>query len=151
MIPRPTEPVREGTAVQLARAAYFSLCDNPQSDELVSLGLWLLGDVGGASAAYALWRDLEGDLIRLWHLITDDWDDGDLDELPESVAERMAGVPSMWLLEARHEATRDRLICQVHTRVWAARYRARETARTAERKAHQAAVDAAIHPGGDAA
>lgn len=104
--PWTAQRVPAGTAENLARLTYFSLMDHPQTDELDTVALFLIGDVGPAPAARHLHQRLTDDLLRLWRLITADWLDTDLDDDPDDLDHyRTYGA----YLEHRRDVTVDRL------------------------------------------
>jgi hypothetical protein len=111
-----TQPVPPGTAIQLARLAHFADLDIPEADELKFTGYWILGAVGDPDQ---VWESLHDDAIRLWHLISDDWDDRDLDG-PDDLDE-----------DTRFERTRTRLETELEHAVWLARYSESERRRPA--------------------
>lgn len=114
------QTVRPGTAEQLARLAHFSALEHIQPEELDAVAHFLLGDVGDVTAKAGLWGQLREDCGRLWHLITDDWDENDLLDASEADEGLTAGQE----LDARHERTRDRLCSDIERRVYLARYAA---------------------------
>lgn len=126
----PAQPVRPGTAEHLARLAHFASLDLPEVDELDRVAQFLLGDVGGIREE--LWPQLkEHEARRLWHLIADDWDDRDLDELTEAQYEVLGLCTYKGEQEARHETTVARLVSEIERAVWLARVAAAGASRSA--------------------
>lgn len=116
------EQVRPGLAENLARLAYFRLMEHPQSDELDAVAMYLLGDVGDAMSKRDLWERVQPQCEHLWHLITDDWDDRDLDELTEAQAVRLPLTATEDDQQAlRHEATVSRLVFEIERDIHLAR------------------------------
>jgi hypothetical protein len=135
---RAPQPVRPGTAENLARLAHFRALDLPEADELDSVAYQLLGAVGDTNAKRELWEQIRvGDGRELWFLIAADWDDRDLDELTEEQYRRLEPADHAEELDARYEVTRDRLVHDIERTIWLARARAAE-------------IDAAVarHPAG---
>lgn len=125
-VPRPRViPVTNGTAEQLARVAHFRALEDTQPEELDFVALFLLGDVGDSADKWELWEQLRDDCGRLWHLITDDWDEADLDDPREADA----GLTAAQEEQARYERTRDRLCGEIERAIHVARYRAAEARR----------------------
>jgi len=146
--PFTVQPVPHGLAEQLARVAHFRELDHPEAHELNCVARFLIGDVGGRDAADLLWVQLRDDCLRLWHLVTDDWDDRDLDELTAAQYERL-GVCSYELEQhARFERTRDRLSSEIETAVHAARYRAVAARRASGHRDGALAAAVVRHPAG---
>jgi hypothetical protein len=142
------EPVRPGTAENLARLAQLRWQDTPDAYAADDVALWLLGDVGDATAKHALWELIRPYCRHLWFLISADWDDDDLDDLHPADAdryERDPGTTDGMVTDARWQATRDRLVTEIEGAIWTARYRAHEQRRAEQRRAHRAATDARIH------
>jgi hypothetical protein len=125
-----TQTVPAGAAIQLARLAHFADLDMPEAVELKFTGYWILGAVGDPAP---LWEALHDDAIRLWHLISDDWDDRDLDELPE--VDYFPGMAPQVAESVRYARTRTRLECEIEHRVWLARYDAMQSRLTPARGA----------------
>ncbi|TFV91375.1 hypothetical protein [Blastococcus sp. CT_GayMR16] len=121
-----TVSVRSGLAEQLARLAHFADLDLPEVQELDAVACFLIGDVGDATAKTELWEQLKaGDAARLWYLISDDWDDRDLDDAIDTDA----GLTREQEEQARYERTRNRLCSDIERTVYLARYRAAEARR----------------------
>lgn len=138
-----TAPVAPGTAENLARLSHFRGLEHTQPEELDAVAYFLIGDVGGAMRAATLWQQLcEHDAAQLWHLITDDWDDRDIDD----PIDEDAALTTPQELEARHERTVARLVWDIEQRISVARYDAAEAKRAAARRQHRADVEARIHP-----
>jgi hypothetical protein len=126
------EPVRCGTAEQLARLAHFRALNLPEVDELDAVACFLIGDAGDSQARRELWEQLRDDAERLFHLITDDWDSDDLDELTERQCMRLPLVAlEQEIVDARYAATRERLAADIEGTVRLARYTAAENRRNA--------------------
>jgi len=121
--------VQHGVAEQLARVAYFRTMEHPQADELDCVARFLLGAVGGREATDLLWSQLRDDCQRLWHLITDDWDDRDLDELTDGEWARSSFPSAGYEIDARYEKTRDRLTGEIESAIYRARVAAVEARR----------------------
>jgi hypothetical protein len=136
------EPVRPGTAENLARLAQLAWQDTPDAYTADEVAEWLLGDVGDRAA---VWDHLRPDCQLLWHLVSEDWDEDDLDSLTEQAAELYSFATVEQELAHRHTATRDRLVADIEGAIWTARYRAHEQRRAEQRRAHRAATDARIH------
>jgi hypothetical protein len=139
------EPVRPGTAEHLARLAQLRWQDTPDAYAADEVAVWLLGDVGNRAA---MWARLRPDCRHLWFLIAADWDEDDLDDLHPAAAdryERDPGTTDGMVIDARYEATRDRLVADIEGAIWTARYRAHEQRRAEQPRAHEAATDARIH------
>ena len=142
-----TTPVAPGTAEQLARLSHFRGLEHTQPEELDAVAYFLIGDVGGAMRAATLWQQLcEHDAAQLWHLITDDWDEFDLDEIPEAEWARSAFATQQQEIERRYEITRDRLTHEIEHAVHLARWDAFKAKQSALRREHKADVEARIHP-----
>lgn len=129
VITRRPQPVRPGTAEQLARIAHFRALDLPEVEELDIVAGFLLGDVGDVLHKQELWGQLQDDCHKLWHLLTDDWDDRDLDELTEAEYEASYFPSQGFETDARYEKTVARLAFCIDRDVWLARVEA--AARTA--------------------
>lgn len=129
-------PVPHGLADQLARIAHFRALDLPEVEELDAVACFLLGDVGDAVERLSLWDELRDDCEQLWHLITADWSDDDLDDLRDD-------DPAWWpftdaqVLECRYQQTRDRLEGDIETAVRRHRYAVVEARRAARTPVHQ--------------
>jgi hypothetical protein len=136
------EPVRPGTAENLARLAQLRWQDTPDAYAADEVAAWLLGAVGDRAA---LWSRLQADCQLLWHLLSEDWDEYDVDALTEQAAELCSFATVEQELAHRHTATRDRLVTEIEGAIWTARYRAHEQRRAEQRRAHGAATDARIH------
>jgi len=144
-VPFPTVSVQHGVAEQLARLSHFALLDLPEVHEISRVADFLIGDVGGAAQARRLWNELHADCHRLWHLISDDWDDRDLDELSFADARRMdPGATAEQELMVRYERTRDRLVADIEDRIGRGRYTAVEMRRVDA----EIASSMARHPAG---
>jgi hypothetical protein len=114
------EPVRPGTAEQLARISHFRVLEETQPEELDYVALWLIGDVGSSGLKWGLWEELrDGDAAKLWYLVSDDYDDRDLDELDAD--DFPIQGPEF---DERYQRTRDRLVHQIEERIRLARWRA---------------------------
>lgn len=130
-IPPPVEPVRNGTAEQLARIAHFREFEHTQPEELDAVAFFLIGDVGHPVDRDVLWASVREDCLSLWHLVTDDWTERDLDDVREADWSRFDFATSQQEIEHRYQITRDRLCCDIERAVWLARYAAAEARRTA--------------------
>jgi hypothetical protein len=142
------EPVRPGTAENLARLAQLRWQDTPDAYAADEVAVWLLGDVGWHPTPTELWERLQPDCLLLWHIVGNDWDDTDLDDLHPADADRYdrdLGTTDGMVTDARYEATRHRLVADIEGAIWTARYRAHEQRRAEQRRAHEAATDARIH------
>jgi hypothetical protein len=129
------QPVRAGTAENLARLAHFRSLDLPEADELDAVAFFLLGDVGDTNAKRELWDAIrDGDGQALWYLVADDWDDRDLDDLTETQCTRLPLTATEdEVTQLRYEVTRERLIGDVERTVWLARFRAAEITASMQR------------------
>lgn len=126
------QPPIHGLAEQLARLAHFTQLDLPDVAELDALALHLIGDAGSPDRCRDLWQQLkEGDAGKLWHLLIDDWDDRDLDEIPERDWTRYSFATVQQEEEHRYAVTFHRLCGQIESEVAYARLAAREDARKA--------------------
>ena len=76
------QPVRHGTAETLARLLHFrALTDAlPDAHELDPAIRFLLGPVGDHGLVV---EQVSDELDQLWSLVTEDWSESDLDEIPE--------------------------------------------------------------------
>jgi hypothetical protein len=127
-----TEPVRPGTAEQLARCWYLRGSQMADAAEIVDdLASFLMGPVGGHGAAHDLWWSLDGDLRLLWNLMDGGWQPDDLDELSEDDWARHHFPSAEAELLVRYERTRTRVAAGVESAVRIARYRAAEESRAA--------------------
>jgi hypothetical protein len=114
--------VANGTAEQLARLAHFQAMEETQPEELEAVALFILGRVRRDVVDRVLfWADLQPDCEQLWHLITDDWDDRDLDEVPEVDWARFDFATAEQELAHRHERTRGRLVDEIELAIAVAR------------------------------
>lgn len=127
--PPPVEPVRNGTAEQLARVAHFRDFEHVQPEELDAIAHYLIGDVGDPIDRDVLWAELRADCLTLWHLVTDDWSERDLDEVPEADWARHEFATGQQEIAHRYQITRDRLCLDIERAVWLARYTAAEARR----------------------
>jgi hypothetical protein len=124
------EPVAHGTAEQLARVAHFrNLTDTlPEAHELDPLCSFLIGRVDE-------WADLMGELTdeldQLWSLITEDFDNDQLDELTEADWERHSFATQQQELDFRYSATIARLVGDIEGHIWLHRVVHTERARIA--------------------
>lgn len=107
-------PVRPGTAENLARLAHFrSFEDHPQVDELDQVAVFLIGHVGPQPGPFVLWEQLRGDLLHLWHLITDDFTEADCDELSDDEEDRERFSSWGAYMDRRREVTVTRLSFEI--------------------------------------
>jgi hypothetical protein len=136
------EPVRPGTAENLARLAQLRWQDTPDAYAADEVAEWLVGAVGNRAA---MWARLRPDSRHLWFLVSEDWDEDDLDSLTEQECELYPFATVEQELAHRHTATHDRLVADIEGAIWTARYRAHEQRRAEQRRAHGAATDARIH------
>lgn len=128
---RPTsilEPVTHGLAEQLARIARFRNLEHIQPEELDEVAFYLIGRVDDRAG---VWERIQDDCNRLWFLITNDWDDRDLDEIPEADWARYSFSTAQQELDHRYEITRARLEHEIESAVRLARYRTAEAVRSA--------------------
>lgn len=127
------EPVRYGTADQLARLAHFAGLEDVQPEELDEIAYWLIGGPGVPLAdRQACWQRIQTDCNTLWHCITDDYEpELDLDELPEDLWRTEHFATAADELERRLEITVERLRAEIEHAVWLSRYCATEARRTA--------------------
>jgi hypothetical protein len=122
-------PVWHGTAEQLARIAHFRGLERTQPEEFDALAYFLLGDVGDAFTREALWANLEPDLLKLWHLVTSDWEEDDLDEVPEADWVRYSFATVAQETDHRYQITRDRLTHEIEHLIHLSRLAAVEARR----------------------
>lgn len=122
-------PVRTGTAEQLARIAWHRGLEAADPTELDSVALFLIGPGGSVQARLDLWENLRDDCLHLWHLITADWDDADLDELTDQQWDDLFLVDRHAEEAARHHITVNRLIGEIEGAIWRHRYTAAERER----------------------
>lgn len=110
-------------ADQLARLSHFTALDLPEVRELDEVACWLIGRVHCASV---VWADLRPVAEHLFRLISDDWDDDDLDDARD-------GDPILTddEVEARHTRTVERLRCEIDNVIGFARLRYAELSRSA--------------------
>lgn len=127
----PNVPPIPGMAEQLARIAHFRSLDHPEAAELDAVVFWLAGPQVPLVDAAVLWSELREPAEHLWHLITGDWDEDDLDELSESDWLRYSFATQQQEVDHRYHATRDRLVDEIESSVALARLMARETQRAA--------------------
>lgn len=126
-------PMCPGTAEHLARLLHFrGLADAlPEAHELDPLLRHFLGAVTDPAEVL---EHLHDELDHLWSLITEDFDDDQLDELTDADWDRHDFANQQAELDHRYALTRDRLAHDVETyvrmaREWHAQQRA-EDART---------------------
>lgn len=119
--PFTAQPVTAGLAESLARCAYFRLLDHPQADELDVVARYLIGNVGDPEASRDLWRQLQPTCEHLWHLITDDWTERDLDELTDAQWEALVLPTHETELDTRRENTIARLAGEIEGAILAHR------------------------------
>jgi len=112
------DAVAHGTAEQLARIHHFRQLDLPEAHELDDVMRFLIGQVTD-------WRQvvehLGDDLDQLWSLLTQDFDDAQLDELTETDWERHSFSSYQQEVEHRHTMTVTRLVDSVEGEVHLAR------------------------------
>ena len=125
--------VRHGTAEQLARVVHFrGLTDTlPEAHELDPVIRFLLGAVTDPAEILG---HLHDELDQLWSLITEDFDDDQLDELTEADWARHSFSHHQQEIDHRWAATVERLSSDVESyirmaRQWHAQQRI-EAART---------------------
>lgn len=104
-----------GVADQLARLSHFRALDLPEVEELDHVIYHLIGAVHCPSA---VWRDVRPVCEHLFRLISDDWDDRDLDDPRDDDP-----ILTDHEIEARHTRTVERLRCEVLNQVRFARSR----------------------------
>lgn len=127
------QPVRSGTAEQLARLAHFrglavrpDGTDDPDAGEIDTIAHWLIGDAGMPLAdRQTCWRQIRPLAEHLWVFVNDDWDEDDLDPMSVQEAELPAGHG--W--DSCADRTRERLTAAIEQQVWLTRYRAAEARR----------------------
>lgn len=144
-VPGRPMPVQHGLAEQLARIAYFAVLELPEAGELNEVAAFLIGDVGEALDRAMLWDQLQEPAIQLWHLVTDDWDEGDLDEIPEADWQRFDFATQQQEIDHRYTLTRERLADEIEHAIRRSRYAAMFARRSEQRRAHAVAVEASIH------
>jgi hypothetical protein len=128
------EPVRCGTAEQLARLWYLRALHAGDTDATATvddLASFLLGDAGDVMARRRLWAQLDPDCHLLWSLMDGLWQPDDLDELTERDWVRMSFPTVAHEVQARYERTRERVAADIEGAVRLARYSAAEARRAA--------------------
>lgn len=143
--PYEAEPVKHGTAEQLARLAHFRALDLPEATELDEIATFLIGDVGQALDRRDLWQRLQDDAEKLWHLITSDWDTDDLDEIPDADWERHDFATHEQELAHRYGVTRNRLVDGIEMTLRWERSATAHRREAERRRAHRQDVEAAVH------
>jgi hypothetical protein len=113
--------IRHGLAEQLARLSHFATLGLPESHEMDEVACWLIRPVENAAA---VWRDILPVCEHLHRLITEDWDDDDLDPCREDDP-----VLAVHAVAARHARTVERLTCEIENTVGFARLRHAEIRR----------------------
>lgn len=108
-------PVQHGTAEQLARLHHFRGLDLPEAHELDPVFRFLIGRV--ADPAEVL-EQLADELDQLWSLVTEDYDDDQLDELSEADWERHSFSSYQQEVDHRHSATVSRLVGDIEGHIW---------------------------------
>lgn len=110
-------PVQHGTAEQLARIHHFRQLTDPLPDahELDPVARFLIGRVGDAREVLA---HLADELDQLWSLITEDFDDDQLDELTEDDWARYSFATQQQEIDHRHAATVARLVGDIEGYIW---------------------------------
>ncbi|WP_100499396.1 hypothetical protein [Geodermatophilus chilensis] len=128
------EPVRCGTAEQLARLWYLRAIHAGDHDVVMTvddLVSFLLGDAGDVTARQRLWAQLDADCHLLWSLMDGLWQPDDLDELTDRDWVRMSFSTVGHEIQARYERTRERVAADIEGAVRLARYSAAEARRAA--------------------
>lgn len=143
--PYESEPVKHGTAEQLARIAHFRSLDLPEAAELDDVAAFLIGDVGSPLDRRDLFERLTDDCLLLWHLITSDWDTDDLDEVPEVDWQRHDFPTQEAELAHRYTTTVNRLTETIEGTIRWDRAAAAHRREAERRLAHRQQVDAAVH------
>jgi hypothetical protein len=113
-----TIAVPHGTADALARIHHFRGLDLPEAYELDDVTRFLLGRVPDADE---LIEQLGDDLDQLWSLLTDDYDDDQLDELSDRDFRRFDFATYGQEVSHRHSCTVARLVHDVEQRIHVAR------------------------------
>ena len=129
---RTSVAVPNGTAEQLARLSHFAGLQTVQAEEMDAVAFFLLGDVGDAESRADLWDSLRDDCDLLWHLITADWCENDLDELTEDDWAKYSFANVDQELDVRRSLTADRLVLQIEASISVCRIATAE-ARRAQR------------------
>jgi hypothetical protein len=125
------EPVRCGTAEQLARLHHLRASTAHDCEIADDVSSFLIGYVGGYAASRQLHTQLDPDLDLLWRLMDGDWEPDDLDELTERDWVRMSFPTVGHEIQARYERTRERVAADIEGAVRLARYTAAENRRAA--------------------
>lgn len=120
------EPVRPGTAEALARVMHFQAVEHVQPEELDSVARWLIGHVTDPREVA---QHIADELDQLWSLLTDDFDDDQLDELSDADWERHSFSTYAQEVEHRRALTLTRLVAAIEGHIWLARYTHAEQAR----------------------
>jgi hypothetical protein len=123
------KPVPHGTADALARCWHFrQLTDTlPDAHELDPVLAFLVGPVGDRRE---LVEQLGEDLDHLWSLLTEDYDDDQLDELSDADWERWSFATYQQEADHRHGLTVARLVEEIECAIWVHRVRAAEQTRS---------------------
>jgi hypothetical protein len=101
------QPVAHGTAEQLARIRQFRGLDLPEAHELDPVARFLIGRVPDPAEVL---EQITDELDQLWSLITEDFDESDLDELSEDDWARHSFATQQQEVDFRHAATVSRLV-----------------------------------------
>lgn len=120
-------PVAHGTAEQLARLRHFRQLDLPEAHELDPVARFLIGRVGDATEVL---EQITDELDQLWSLITEDFDDDQLDELTEDDWARHSFATQQQEADHRHTATVARLVYAIEGHIALHRIIHAETGRT---------------------
>jgi hypothetical protein len=111
-------PVAHGTAEQLARIAHFRGLDLPEAHELDAVARFLIGRVTDPAEVL---EHLHDELDQLWSLITEDFDDDQLDELTDDDWSRHSFATYQQEVDHRHCATVARLVHDIEGHIHLAR------------------------------
>lgn len=113
-------PVAAGTAETLARVHHVrQLTDAlPEAHELDPVLRFLLGRVTDPAEVL---EQLHDELDQLWSLLTEDYDDEQLDELTDADWQRHSFSSYQQEADYRHSLTVSRLVADVEGHIWRAR------------------------------
>lgn len=114
------QPAAHGTAEQLARLIHFRALEDalPDAHELDPVIRFLIGRVDDA---HELVAQLLDELDQLWSLITEDFDDDQLDELTDEDWSRHSFSTYQQEVDHRHSATVARLVGDIEGHISLAR------------------------------
>lgn len=111
-------PVLNGTAEALARIVHFRALDLPDAHELDAVARLLIGRVTDHREVL---EQLHDELDQLWSLVTEDFDDDQLDELTEVDWSRHSFATYQQEVDHRHLMTVARLVGSIEGHIGLAR------------------------------